>query len=123
MSTHSTRDSVIPEKPLSFMQMGADAIEYWTDACQRTLLFWDVLRERGNQYIEHEESGKPPVLVFDYQIVLDARRFDRPANYALAAIEPPKGCPPIDRRNAPSLSSIHAPGTAPASAASRWIAR
>jgi pimeloyl-ACP methyl ester carboxylesterase len=96
------------------MQMGADAIEYWTDACQRTLLFWDVLRERGNQYIEHEESGKPPVLVFDYQIVLDARRFDRPANYALAAIEPPKGCPPIDPTQRPFVvidpRAGHGPG-------------
>jgi pimeloyl-ACP methyl ester carboxylesterase len=114
MSTHSTHDSETPEKPLSFMQMGADAIEYWTDAWQRALLFWDVQRERGNQYIEHEESGKPPVLVFDFQIVLDARRFDRPANYALAAIEPPKDCPPIDPAKRPFVvidpRAGHGPG-------------
>ena len=30
------------------------AIDYWTDAWQRTILTWDVLRERGNQYLEHE---------------------------------------------------------------------
>jgi hypothetical protein len=25
------------------------ALDYWTDAWQRTILTWDVLRERGNQ--------------------------------------------------------------------------
>ena len=92
----------------------ADAFEYWVDACQRTLLFWDVLRERGNQYIEHEQSGKPPVLVFDFQIVLDARKFERPANYALAAIEPPPGCPPTDPKQRPFVvidpRAGHGPG-------------
>jgi uncharacterized protein DUF3141 len=37
------------------------ALDYWTDAWQRAILTWDVLRERGNQYIEHERSGKPPL--------------------------------------------------------------
>lgn len=114
MSTHSTQDSQAPQTPPSLAKISADAIEYWTDAWQRTLLFWDVLRERGNQYIEHEESGKPPVLVFDYQIVLDARRFERPANYALAAIDPPKGCPPIDVNKRPFVvidpRAGHGPG-------------
>ena len=68
--------------------------EYWTDACQRTILTWDVLRKRGNIYFEHRESGKPPVLVFDYEIVLDARDFsERPVNYALVRILPPEDTP------------------------------
>lgn len=32
--------------------------EYWVDAWQRTVLTWDLLRQRGNQYLEHEESGQ-----------------------------------------------------------------
>lgn len=72
------------------------ATEYWIDAWQRAVLFWDVLRERGNQYLEHERSGKPPVLAFDYEIVLDAREFPQPASYALVRIKPPVGCPPTD---------------------------
>ena len=29
------------------------AIEYLVDAAQRNILFWDVMRQRGNQYREH----------------------------------------------------------------------
>lgn len=112
MSTNSNSSG--SSSPASMMQIGADAIEYWTDAWQRSILFWDVLRERGNQYIEHEESGKPPVLVFEFQIVMDARRFERPANYALAAIEPPKGCPPTNPDQRPFVvidpRAGHGPG-------------
>ena len=92
----------------------ADAIEYWTDAFQRSILFWDVLRERGNEYIAHEQDGKPPVLVFDFQIILDARKFSRPANYALAAILPPDGCVPTDPDKRPFVvidpRAGHGPG-------------
>ncbi len=63
-----------------------DYSEYWTDAAQRAVLFTDILRKRGNTYLEHLEKDQPPVLVFDYEMVLDGRRFDRPANYALVRI-------------------------------------
>ncbi len=72
--------------------------ELWTDACnyavdstQRSILFWDALRRRGNQTVEHERAGKPPVLHFDYEMVIDARNFKRPVNYALVRIIPPEG--------------------------------
>ena len=29
------------------------AQEYWLDAWQRSILFLDVLRDRGNTYLEH----------------------------------------------------------------------
>jgi hypothetical protein len=29
------------------------------DAAQRTVLFWDVLRQRGNQYLEHMAKQAP----------------------------------------------------------------
>lgn len=61
---------------------------YLTDSWQRSILTLDVLRERGNMYAEHEQSGKPPVLVFDYEVIVDARQLPRPANYALARIKP-----------------------------------
>ena len=28
-------------------------LEYMIDAAQRSVLFWDVMRQRGNQYREH----------------------------------------------------------------------
>ncbi|HVZ37396.1 MAG TPA: hypothetical protein VG963_33475, partial [Polyangiaceae bacterium] len=34
--------------------------EYTLDFLQRGVLFWDTLRRRGNQYLEHEIAGKPP---------------------------------------------------------------
>jgi hypothetical protein len=32
---------------------------YWLDAWQRSILFLDVLRERGNIYLEHSEGSTP----------------------------------------------------------------
>jgi pimeloyl-ACP methyl ester carboxylesterase len=64
---------------------------YVTDCVQRWVLFWDTLRQRGNNFLEHERAGKPPVLAFDYEMVLDGRRLARPVNYALVRIVPPAG--------------------------------
>jgi pimeloyl-ACP methyl ester carboxylesterase len=36
--------------------------------------------------LDHEQAGMPPVLAFQYEMLLDARRFERPANYALLRI-------------------------------------
>ena len=65
-----------------------DAIQYLTDACQRAILFTDVLRKRGNTYFEMEKSGLPPVLVFDYETILDGSTLKKPVNYDLARIIP-----------------------------------
>ena len=64
---------------------------YATDFAQRSVMFWDVLRERGNNYIEHKKEGTPPLLAFEWEIVQDGRTFDRPVNYALIRIIPPEG--------------------------------
>src|SRR5512139_3392178 len=77
----------------SMPQLAAQAFSYWIDSFQRTVLFWDVLRERGNTFLEHEKEGKPPVLVFDYDMVVDGRSLEHPANYALVRIRPPADCP------------------------------
>ena len=65
--------------------------EYAIDAGQRSVLYWDTLRRRGNQWIEHEAAGKPPVLDYRYELIADARSYERPANYALVRIVPPRG--------------------------------
>ncbi len=64
----------------------ADAWDYWMDRSQRCLLFWDIMRKRGNTYCAHMQAGQPPVLVFDYEMVLDGRTFDEPVNYSLVRI-------------------------------------
>ncbi|MDF2811782.1 MAG: poly(3-hydroxybutyrate) depolymerase [Microvirga sp.] len=68
-----------------------DAGTYWLDFTQRSVLFWDTLRQRGNNWIEHEKAGKPPLLDFDFETIVDARTFEQPVNYALVRILPPDG--------------------------------
>jgi pimeloyl-ACP methyl ester carboxylesterase len=64
---------------------------YAQDAAQRTALTLDVLRERGNIDIEHEAAGTPPVLVYDYEVVIDGATMKHPVNYRLLRIIPPQG--------------------------------
>ncbi len=65
--------------------------QYWLDACQRSVLFLDVLRERGNIYHEHNAKKAPHVLDYGAEVVLDGRKLARPVNYALVRILPPEG--------------------------------
>ena len=65
--------------------------EYAVDFAQRSVLFLDTLRERGNNYIEHVRAGQPPVLHFEYEMLLDGREMPQPVNYALVRIVPPAG--------------------------------
>jgi pimeloyl-ACP methyl ester carboxylesterase len=87
--------------------------EYGVDCAQRAVLFWDTMRQRGNCYLEHERAGKPPVLHFEYETVLDARKFERPVNYALLRIIPPKGVT-VDPKRRPYIiidpRAGHGPG-------------
>lgn len=64
-------------------------LEYCRDAFQRSILFADVLRERGDTYLDHRKKGKPPVLEFQYRVVKDGRSCERPVNYDLVEIIPP----------------------------------
>lgn len=67
------------------------AFDYWRDACERSVLFMDVMRHRGNQYLEHIAKTKPSVLGFDAEVLIDGRELPRPVNYELLRIVPPKG--------------------------------
>src|SRR6476646_7697724 len=69
----------------------AAAAEYAVDAAQRTILFWDVMRQRGNQYRAHMAEAAPHVLDFKAELVVDGRLFERPVNYCLVRIVPPPG--------------------------------
>jgi pimeloyl-ACP methyl ester carboxylesterase len=89
-----------PEKPsLSapisngnpWLGLWAPAFDYAVDAVQRSVLFWDVMRQRGNQYREHLAESVPNVLDFKAELVVDGRKLERPVNYCLARIIPPAG--------------------------------
>jgi pimeloyl-ACP methyl ester carboxylesterase len=78
-------------RPATPLELWRDASTYWLDFTQRSVLFWDTLRQRGNNWLAHEKAGKPPLMDFEWEIVADARDFERPANYALVRIIPPTG--------------------------------
>lgn len=59
---------------------------YGTDWMQRQILFFDTLRQRANNMLEHEQAGLPPVLDFKYELVADAVGFETPSNYQLLKI-------------------------------------
>jgi pimeloyl-ACP methyl ester carboxylesterase len=67
------------------------AYEYWLDACQRSLLFLDILRERGNTVLSHQAETAPNVLTFEPELVMNGRHLPRPVNYGLVRIVPPAG--------------------------------
>ena len=109
--------------PTAFFGPFNSAVDYMIDAAQRSVLFWDVMRQRGNQYREHLAETAPHVL--EYEVELVARW---PHARAAGQLHPGAGSSRREAsksiRNAGrSSSSIRAPATAPASAASRRTAK
>ncbi|WP_440641405.1 DUF3141 domain-containing protein [Bradyrhizobium sp. PUT101] len=79
----------LPGGPMSGLV--ASAVEYLVDAGQRSVLFLDIMRRRGDQYREHVAQTAPHVLQYAAELIIDGRRLDEPVNYALVRIIPPKG--------------------------------
>src|ERR1700739_4660447 len=69
----------------------ASALEYLVDTGQRSVLFLDVMRQRGAQYREHLEETVPHVLNYEVELIADGRNLQRPVNYGLVRIKPPAG--------------------------------
>ena len=79
------------QSPAAFQDLSQDALRYAADWTQRWILSWNALRQRGNDFLDHERDGLPPLLHFDYETIADGRKFERPVNYALLRIVPPAG--------------------------------
>jgi pimeloyl-ACP methyl ester carboxylesterase len=90
-----------PHNSTTHVNWLTDAREYGIDTAQRTILFWDIMRQRGNIYLDHRAKGQPPVLVFDYETILDGRDVARPVNYSLVQIIDRRGTKPDRRLTAP----------------------
>jgi hypothetical protein len=95
--------------------LAQQATDYWIDAAQRSILFMDVLRERGDERNHRAEQTAPHVLTFQFEVVMDGRHLERPVNYGLLHILQPDGIAPDP--SVRSSCSIRAPATVPASAA------
>ena len=77
------------------------AMDYFFDAAQRSVLYWDVMRQRGNQYREHLAQTAPHVLDYQVELIVDGRRLERPVNYALGA-----GCAARRNRDRPNKKAV-----------------
>ncbi|TWB23692.1 uncharacterized protein DUF3141 [Nitrospirillum amazonense] len=97
----------------SAFSLAQKAQEYVIDAGQRSLLFLDVLRQRGNDHFQHMAQPWPNVLSFQYELVMDGRTLARPVNYCLFRILPPADRP-TDPRQRPFVvfdpRAGHGPG-------------
>ena len=62
--------------------------EYFADLSQRSLLFWDTLRQRGDNTLAHERAGYPLLLKFDHETLIAGSDLPRPVNYSLLRILP-----------------------------------
>lgn len=72
--------------PAAWADRQKQLADYWVDSLQRSVIFTDILRKRGNNYISHIRGGQPPVLTYNYEMILNAKHFERPVNYALVRI-------------------------------------
>ncbi len=97
----------------AWSRLWSDASSYWVDAWQRSVLYLDVMRRRGNQYHEHMAEKVPHVLSFTGELVADGRKLERPVNYGLVRIDPLEDVP-VDPKKRPFVvvdpRAGHGPG-------------
>jgi len=72
--------------------------EYVRDFLQRSILFLDILRQRGNQRELMMDRGVASVLIYDTELVTRGDALSRPVNYSLLKIVPPAGIETDDRK-------------------------
>ena len=105
--------SAVMTGPASAANIWSDWYNYAVDAAQRSVLFWDTIRQRGNNFVAHTREGLAPVLHFAYETVVDGRTLARPVNYALVRIVPPEGVT-VDPKRRPYIiidpRAGHGPG-------------
>ncbi|MDS4043047.1 MAG: DUF3141 domain-containing protein [Candidatus Competibacter sp.] len=112
MTNSSQSLSTLSTQP-TLPAVAQQAVDYWVDGWQRTILFWDVLRQRSDQYYAQKAKAVPNVLSFGVDLVLDGRTFERPVNYGLVRVKPPEGVA-IDPKKRPFVvvdpRAGHGPG-------------
>ena len=74
--------------------------EYLVDALQRSVLFLDLLRRRGNEQEDITSRPMATVLRFDHQLLLGGRSLPKPINFSLSRIVPPRDVE-VDPRKRP----------------------
>jgi pimeloyl-ACP methyl ester carboxylesterase len=82
------------EKSIPPSALGEYARDFW----QRSVLFLDILRQRGNQHEEMVAHGVSSVLIYDSELVMRGDELPDPVNYALLRIIPPENVEIDDRK-------------------------
>src|SRR5690625_4374312 len=72
---------------------GHTMTEYAIDTCQRSVLYADVIRQRGNRYQAHLTAHVPHVSDFPSEVIVSGQDLLRPVNYWLVRIVPPADKP------------------------------
>lgn len=95
------RPVAVPSTPFSCFEpflklnpayvLGKQYTDYCIDAWQRSILFLDILRQRGNIHFEYQAQSAPNVLNFKSVVLIDGRDLLDPVNYMLMRILPPDG--------------------------------
>lgn len=86
------------ERPADLSPIEASAVgstttwpDYAVDALQRSILFLDLLRRRGNEEVEITSRPLATLLSFDHEVLMSGLSLPRPINYSLWRIIPPSG--------------------------------
>lgn len=98
MSTQAASTPLKSSQAPWIFSLWQDAIEYWVDNWQRSVLTLDAMRERTARYEEHAAKLAPHVLKFDCELIVDGRALAQPVNYLLVRIKPPKGVAIDDKK-------------------------
>ena len=78
------------DKPLigdALSGMVANAVEYMVDAGQRSVLFLDIMPQRGDQYRDHVAQTAPHVLSYAAELIIDGRNLYTPADVRAQGFE------------------------------------
>ncbi|MEO7128984.1 MAG: DUF3141 domain-containing protein, partial [Rhodoferax sp.] len=84
----------LPEKRNPPIPLGSSALagpQYMVDALQRSILFLDLLRQRGNEEADITSRPLATVLRYEHELLMSGLSLKRPMNYSLYRIVPPPG--------------------------------
>lgn len=81
--------------PLKQDQLKLPSVDEWqaylADIAQRCVLYWDTLRQRGDNTLTYQAEDRPLLLKFDYELLMEGKDLAEPCNYALLHITPKAG--------------------------------
>src|SRR5262250_1011248 len=96
--TVPTSPKTVEELFGQFGRLPTSLNEYARDAWQRSILFLDILRRRGNKREEMIAHRVASVLIYDTELVMRGDTLPHPVNYSLLRVLPAEGVEIDDRK-------------------------